>query len=122
MTAPGSTTVKRRRPVWTALLAVHAAPVLVLIALFLALVLPTLGQPDANIGAGIALLPLLVLGVPWSLPQIIDPYQLDSTTRALGFLAFLGPAVLNVVLHAAVHVVVGRRRARRSQVAQAPSA
>ena len=62
------------------------------------------------------MLPLLPLGLPWSVPVIIDPYRFDPSAETLAHALIFAPAVLNVVLHGlvlAVFVVVrSRRRAR----------
>ncbi|MEV0733187.1 hypothetical protein [Polymorphospora sp. NPDC050346] len=90
-------------------LLVHAAVVLVLVLAFV--VIDANSGPDANIGAGLVGLPLLALGVPWSLFYFADPYAFDDVAAPLRLLAIAGPAVLNVVLHALVWWLVGRRRA-----------
>ncbi|MEV0397377.1 hypothetical protein [Polymorphospora rubra] len=89
-------------------LLVHAAVVLVLALAFL--VLDANSGPDANIGAGLVGLPLLALGLPWSLFYFADPYAFGDVAAAVRLLAIVGPAVLNVVLHALVWWLVGRRR------------
>lgn len=73
-----------------------------------------LGDPEdgANIGAGILLLPLLALGVPWSLPVITDPYRFDQVADALWYAVNLGPALLNVVLHGVLLVSYAVLRAK----------
>jgi len=86
---------------------IHAAVVAAFVILFLAMALAFSDGIGANIGAGIALLPVLALGLPWTLPMIIDPYAFDSWPRPIWYLVAVGPAVLNVLLHAAL---VARRR------------
>ena len=56
------------------------------------------GTPDANIGLGLGLLALGVLGAPWTLPLLVsDELTLDSGV----FLAVAaGGAALNLALHA----------------------
>lgn len=78
-----------------------------------------------GVHAAFVLAPLLALGVPWSLPLTGDVSGLDgfeSLPAALRYLIAFGSAWLNVVLHAVVFVVVGRRGVARSQAAQASSA
>lgn len=71
-----------------------------------ALVLYALGDPEdgANIGAGIAMLPLLALGLPWTIPVFADPYQFDDWSTGPWLTITLGPAVLNLAVHAVVRV------------------
>jgi hypothetical protein len=71
-----------------------------LAVLFLVVAWPP--SPDANIGAGLLALPLLVAGAPWSLLAF-----LASTDHAYE-LVLVAAAVLNAALHA----VVVKRRAR----------
>lgn len=89
------------------LLIVHAALVGVLLLVFAALALAGDPADGANIGAGIALLPILVLGLPWSIPAWAAPDWAQGLGPVLWAVVALGPAVLNVALHAAV------RRLRR---------
>jgi TRAP-type mannitol/chloroaromatic compound transport system permease large subunit len=95
----------RRRP---RLLIAHAVVVLLLTVVLLVLAL----QPteDANIGAGLALLPVLLVGLPWSGVLL----ALDPTTwpTAVVLLASLGAAWVDVALHAGLRGLVLRRRAR----------
>jgi hypothetical protein len=90
------------------LLIAHTVVVLLLTVVLLVLAL----QPtqDANIGAGLALLPVLLVGLPWSAVLL----ALDPTTwpTAAVLLASLGAAWLNVALHAGLRALVLRRRAR----------
>lgn len=96
------------RQAWPWLLLAHAGVVTSLTVLFAVLVLS--GDPDdgANIGAGIVALPLLPLGLPWSLPAVVDPYRLDGLAPALWHAVTIGPAWLNLLLHGVLFV-----RARR---------
>lgn len=87
-------------------LLVHAITVLALLALFLAAAAH--GGPDANVGLGLVGLPLLALGLPWSLPYLLDSSAYEHATQAVGLLAVLGPAVFNVVIHALVVWLRGR--------------
>ena len=68
--------------------------------------------PDAgaNIGAGLAGLPLMVLGLPWTLPWLLDPYRFDGLSNVAHYAWLLVAAIANVV----VHGVVAGARARRS--------
>ena len=58
---------------------------------------------DPNIGAGVLLLPLFVLGLPWSVLLLLDTH-LDSDVT------LVAASVLNVVLHLLVAAYVSRRR------------
>lgn len=100
----------RRSPLRHWLLLAHAGLVAVLLATFTALVLGTPPGSGANIGAGIVGLPLLALGAPWTVPAIVDPYQLDALPAAVWYVVQLGPAVLNVALHAALRYALARLR------------
>lgn len=51
----------------------HLAVVVGLLSLFAVLVAATRPDAGANIGAGIIGLPLLAVGMPWSLPILVDP-------------------------------------------------
>jgi hypothetical protein len=90
-------------------LVVHAAVVGLLLTVFGVLALAGDPADGANIGAGLALLPILALGLPWTVPVWTDP----SWAFALGpvgwCLVNLGPALLNVGLHAAVLRLLRRR-------------
>jgi hypothetical protein len=60
--------------------------------------------PDANIGAGLALLWLTALGLPWSgVAYAPDP---DTAWLAVA----LGTALLNLGIHALLWRLAGRRR------------
>lgn len=76
----------------TTLLTLHLVAVLAGLAYAASAAGPT---EDANIGWGLALLWLSLLGSPWSWPA------LAGATDALAVLA-LGGAVLNLALHAAL--------------------
>jgi hypothetical protein len=65
----------------------------------------------ANIGLGLALLPLIGLGLTWSLPVVVDPYRLDELSVAAQAALELGPAYLNGALHALLFTA-SRRRSR----------
>jgi hypothetical protein len=55
----------------------------------------------ANIGAGLVALPLLFpLGLPWSVPYLANPYAFDDWPGEFRAVVMLGPAYVNVVLHA----------------------
>lgn len=94
------------------LFGVHAALVLGLLLLFV--LVAELANPTggANIGAGILLLPLLPLGLPWSLPVIVDPYRFDPAAESLVYTMYMGPALLNVVLHGLLLLSYSRLRAQ----------
>lgn len=91
------------------LLIVHIA---VVAALMVALAVMTAGHdgPDANIGAGLVLLPLIALGLPWSLVFFFDPYSFDDAPTAVYVLASIAPAVVNIVLHWAIGWWLRKRR------------
>ena len=72
--------------------------------------LSTTPQQGANIGAGLVALPLLAAGLPWSVPFLVDPYRFDGVPQSAWYVVALGPAVLNVALHAVVMAVVRSRR------------
>ncbi|MDQ3766503.1 MAG: hypothetical protein M3346_04060 [Actinomycetota bacterium] len=99
--------------VWPWLFIAHTVIVVALTSLFLVLLLSTSPEDGANIGAGIIALPLLLLGLPWSLPAIIDPYRFDGLTTFTWYAVTLGPAALNVALYGVVMIVV-RTRGRRA--------
>ena len=88
----------------------HLAVVMGLLSLFAVLVAATPPDAGANIGAGIVGLPLLALGMPWSLPILIDPYRFDQWSDAAHYVLWFGPALLNVALHAVAVAVWNRRR------------
>lgn len=98
---------------WPWVLVVHAGTVAVLTGLFLLLTATGSGEGDANIGAGLAALPLIPLGLPWSLPAATDPYRFDGLSTALWYAVMFGPAWLNVALHGAIFALARRRRAAR---------
>lgn len=77
----------------------HLALVCGLALLVVLLVMTTPEEAGANIGAGLVALPLLGLGLPWSLPFLIDPYRFDTWSVTASFVFSLGPAFLNVLLH-----------------------
>ena len=90
----------------------HAGAVAVLSAAFIWRVV-TYDGADADIGGGLLLLPILVLGLPWTVPFLIDPYRYDDLAPVLWYPLVLGPAVANVVIHALLAHLIGRRRSRR---------
>jgi hypothetical protein len=95
-------------PRW-GLVVCHAVVVGGLLAL-LGILLATHDTPDANIGAGLGGLALLVIGLPWSLPFLLDPDRFGDASNALRALVIAGPALLNLLLHAAITAVRRRRR------------
>ena len=106
----------REGGIWVGIFAAHAGLVLSVTLLFL--IVADLGHSPTgvNLGAGLLLLPLLPLGLPWSLPVITDPYRFDPAAETLAHAFFFAPAVLNVALHGlvlAVFFVVRRRRRAR---------
>jgi hypothetical protein len=86
---------RAHRRTWvTGGLVVHLAVVVVFSVVFVALSWrPTV---DANIGGGVASLPLLVLGLPWSVLSYL------SNTDHGWQLSLVGAALLNVVIHGGV--------------------
>lgn len=99
---------------WSRLLIAHATIVTALITVFLLLMAASSPEQGANIGAGLVALPVLVMGLPWSLPFLMDPYQFDGLSRPAWLVVAFGPAVLNVALHGVVVTFVRRRRKRFS--------
>ncbi len=91
-------------------LLVHGLVVGVLLAVLALLVATSDPADGANIGAGLVGLPLLALGLPWSLVVLVDPYRFDDLSGAARWVVYVGPAVLNVLLHALVVELVARRR------------
>ena len=86
----------------------HALAVLAGLAYF---ALATIGHgdaPDANIGAGLALLWLTGLGLPWAWPI----WGSDDPFGTLGTLGIVGAALLNLMLHAGLVAAVRSWRAR----------
>jgi hypothetical protein len=89
----------------------HAALVGGLLAVLVGTEMAHDGQPDANIGGGMAALGLMGLGLPWSL--IADAPALRHGSRAVLLLAVVGPAVLNVGIGALLAARRGRRLSSR---------
>ena len=89
----------------------HAALVGGLLAVLVGTEVAHNGQPDANIGGGLAAVGLLGLGLPWSL--VADAPALRHGSRAVLVLAVVGPAVLNVGIGALVARWRGRRISSR---------
>lgn len=97
---------------WRRLFFAHAALVVGLTTLFFALSAMTAPEDGVNIGAAFLAMPLLPLGLPWSLPALTNPYQFDGLSPILWSLVTFGPAMLNVLLHGAVMLAVGHLRRR----------
>jgi hypothetical protein len=89
------------------ILAGHASVVALLTAAFVLL------SVAADAGAGLLGLPLVALGVPWSLPVLLDPSVFDGASAGLSLTVAFGPAWLNLALHAAALVWTARRHGRR---------
>jgi hypothetical protein len=106
----GMNSIRARR-----LLTVHAIAVAALTALYGLLAAVALGAPDAGPTSGVALLPawlpLMLLGMPWSLVFCANPYAFDGLSEFGHHAVIVGPAWLNL----AVHAVVSRVRAARSE-------
>ncbi len=101
MRSVGPARQARRVTLRRVLLLVHLLLVLAGVGYYLLSV--TVGEtPDANIGAGLAVLSLLGLGLPWSWPLIVD------TSQALSFPAAAALATLNLGLHGLLTLGVGR--------------
>lgn len=89
------------RPHTSRAVLLHLALVVLLTLAFASLAAAGRGEADADIGAGLAVLPLLVpLGLPWSILYLSNPYAFDDVSTPLRLLVLLGPAYLNVLLHA----------------------
>ncbi len=87
----------------------HMLIVVALTAVLVVAIATTPPDSGANIGAGLIGVALLALGLPWSLPVLLEPYRFDGLSDATHFVIAFGPAFLNVALHAAVLVCAGRR-------------
>jgi len=79
---------------------VHAVIVSGLTALFVFRLL-TYDGIGADIGLGMIGMPILLLGLPWTIPYLKDPYAFDSLPDAIHFVVTLGPAFVNVGIFAA---------------------
>jgi hypothetical protein len=90
----------------------HDAVVVVLAAAVAVLALARGGTGDADIGLGLLALPLMALGLPWSLLYVVDPYRFDDAPYLVRAVVAFGPAFLNVLLHAAGAGWWRRRRGR----------
>ncbi|WNV77551.1 hypothetical protein [Geodermatophilus sp. DSM 44513] len=102
-------------PSWLRAWSVHALVVLGMTTLSVFALLTADGVP---IGLGVLLLPLLLVGLPWSWPALTATVWLDQLPIALWWVALFGPAVLNVVLHGALLVAVATLRRRRGRPRQ----
>ena len=78
------------------LLTLHVLAVLAGLGYFAVAVAVADPEGGANIGAGLGLLWLMVLGSPWSWPLV----AVDDLSGPLWAAAIIGTAVLNLVLHA----------------------
>lgn len=90
----------------------HLALTVVLTAVFAGVLFAGRGK-GPNIGAGLALYPLLILGFPWSIPYDLNPYAFDRVSDRVLYLVVLGPAYLNVLLHGLLNKVRSRPRASK---------
>jgi hypothetical protein len=90
---------------WTPVL-MHGLVVAFLLAMFAYGVATDTG-PDANIGLGILGMSVTALGVPWTAPAFAAPDLYDGLSDQVRYALLLGPAVLNIGIHA---LIVGRRR------------
>ena len=87
------------------LLTLHVLAVLAGIGYFAVAVVVADPDGGANIGAGLGLLWLMVLGSPWSWPLV----AVGDLSGPLWAAAIIGGAVVNLVLHA----LLVRRRSRQ---------
>lgn len=94
----------------TRVLLIHAAVVVVLLILLVGLEVASSPDAGANIGAGLVALPLMALGMPWSLAGLIDPYAFGHWSDEARYGVWFGPAIFNVALHAGVAALRRRRR------------
>lgn len=100
------------------LLIVHAIVVAALTVLYAVLHAASFGAPGAGPEAGIGLLPayvpLAALGVPWSCAFFVDPYAFDDAGDIGRQLVIVGPAWLNLAIHAVGRIVRTRRSRKQS--------
>jgi len=103
---------------------VHLVIVAMLIGGGIAIVEGTPPDDGVNFAIVFTALPLLVLGLPWSLLQVLSTYAVEDFLFAHlpGPVAYVGlyvladgPALLNVVVHAVVLIALRRRRRQRVQ-------
>jgi hypothetical protein len=99
----------RRGIPWTVVV-VHAA-IVGLSVVALVVVSTVYYTPDANIGAGLVLMWIAALGLPWSLPILTGSVQIPETIPAwLQAGVFVLCAVMNVLVHAGIVFAVHRMR------------
>lgn len=111
MIEPGPDRRTERAPTSRRLVA-HAAAVLTLVAAFLimeAVLTDAEHGPSAAVGFLLPGVPLLLLGLPWSLYFCADPYAFDDAGTVTIHLMIIGPAVVNVLLHGVYRHVRTRR-------------
>lgn len=106
MSEPSSSPHPERGRIGTRVLLIHGIVVLALLLLY-AIMTAAHSGPDANIGAGLVGLVLLVLGLPWTFPFLAGN---PGPGGGLGLVLRLGPALLNVALHALLRFLLVRRR------------
>jgi len=97
------------RPRYRSWLLAHLVLVCALTLALVALIVTTPASSGANIGAGLVALPLLALGLPWSLAILVDPYRLDGLSETTRFVIDVAPAFVNVMLHGVIVLLRGRR-------------
>jgi hypothetical protein len=90
-------------------LLIHGGAVGLLITVFLVR-LATSDAIGADIGLGLIGLPTLLLGLPWTVHYLADPYAYDGWPDAARYVLTLGPAVVNLALHAAATWLRSRSR------------
>ena len=96
----------RRGRIGARILLAHRIVVLALLVLYV-IATETHTGPDANIGAGLVGLVLLVLGLPWTAPFLAGA---TAPEGLIGLVLRLGPAVLNVALHGLLRLIISPRR------------
>ena len=106
MSEPNSSPRPERGRIGARALLIHGILVFALLLLYV-IMSATHSGPDANIGAGLVGMVLLVLGLPWTFPFLAGTPGPDG---GLGLVLRLGPALLNVALHALLRFVLVRRR------------
>ena len=110
-----------RRGVWFRWLVAHAAVVVVCTLAFWLIVVATPPEAGFNFGVIFVALPLMALGLPWTMFSLVDPYQLDGLPVLLRSVLEFGPAYLNVAIHGALVWLISGRRGQRDSSTADPS-
>lgn len=117
--------VRNGRTAWQWLLLIHVLVVGLLTLLSVGALVAGYPNEDANIGAGLAALPLIPLGMPWWLVVLVpgstgisddDPWPWPWWTSVLHYAYLYGPAWINVGIHALLVRRFGGRRASAPDV------